>query len=427
MSETNYFRRFGMLHTSKIAANWTPQDAATQYGGRWRYDTWNNYYCQITFWGTQASWIGPLRADAGIGRIKIDGEEITTVDQYNATTLQNQVIYTTPVLELGEHVLRVEVTNTKNPASSSVRLYANSFDVYNAGIVRRPFERVEVRWGSSPAAWTNVAAGGAYGGRTLRSSSTTSQMCYAVYAQKIAWIGRKGSDAGIATVYLDGEEIEDVDCYAADYAHQQTLWESDLLELGIHWIRIVPKGTKNPSSSNTLIYVDAFDCWNPMVDYESEVSLNHTVFGYSDSWTETVREDYFMGRMLNTATTDAVADYRFFGDGVALYGRKSADYGIAEILLDGVSQGNVDMYASPAEYQTLLWASGPLTQEQHDVRIRCTGTRNPLSSANWVGIDYVKVFNAPRPGGSGDLKRIVPGFPVERVFPPVPTQRVFPL
>jgi hypothetical protein len=75
----------------------------------------------------------------------------------------------------------------------------------------------------------------------------------------IVWVGTMGDGFGIATVSLDGVQ-ETVDTYGDGTTHYQAkIWGSGTLAYGSHKVKITCTGTANPSSSDNMINVDAFD------------------------------------------------------------------------------------------------------------------------------------------------------------------------
>lgn len=70
---------------------------------------------------------------------------------------------------------------------------------------------------------------------------------------------------------------------------------------------------------------------------------------------------------------------------VAWLTRKGPDLGIANVTIDGVDRGSVDLYAAGATGATITYAG--LTSKVHTVILRVTGTKNAASSGNGVVLD----------------------------------------
>jgi hypothetical protein len=76
----------------------------------------------------------------------------------------------------------------------------------------------------------------------------------------IRWIGNKQSNQGLADVYIDNVRVVTaLDTYAATPEYQAVLFEKKDLPMGSHTIKVSATGKKNPSATNTLVTVDAFD------------------------------------------------------------------------------------------------------------------------------------------------------------------------
>jgi hypothetical protein len=82
----------------------------------------------------------------------------------------------------------------------------------------------------------------------------------------VSWIGFPCEICGIANVYLDAGEtpgttpVATVDTFAATRPSTTgALWTSPPLAAGTYTLRIEVTDTKNPSSSDFFITVDAFD------------------------------------------------------------------------------------------------------------------------------------------------------------------------
>jgi len=74
----------------------------------------------------------------------------------------------------------------------------------------------------------------------------------------VQWIGPRNIDCGIGDVWLDGVKVASVDLYAPSWQKNQVLYESGSLPPGLHAIRIVASGKRNPSGIGDLVPVDAF-------------------------------------------------------------------------------------------------------------------------------------------------------------------------
>jgi hypothetical protein len=83
---------------------------------------------------TQISWYGAVGPAGGIAAVSIDGGAETLVDTYAPTLAHNQLLYVSDLLTSGGHIVRVRVTNTKNPSSTGYTIVADRF-VNASGVV----------------------------------------------------------------------------------------------------------------------------------------------------------------------------------------------------------------------------------------------------------------------------------------------------
>src|SRR5947208_16944670 len=126
-------------------------------------------------------------------------------------------------------------------AQTRVEETALATTVYTGGWFQSHSERP---WSGGTAALSNAALSRA----TLTFSGTG-----------VSWIGFRGPQAGIASVYLDGAYQVDVDCYAATETVRAVLFTRSGLAAGAHTLAIEATGTRNPAATDAFIAVDAFD------------------------------------------------------------------------------------------------------------------------------------------------------------------------
>ncbi|MBC9784485.1 S8 family serine peptidase [Heliobacterium chlorum] len=121
-------------------------------------------------------------------------------------------------------------------------------------------KRVEESAATISGTWTAVT-GTSYSGSSAKYATTTGAYAqYTFTGTGIRWIGYKNNTMGYADVYIDGTKVaSNVDLYSSTAAYQQTLYENLSLPNTSHTIKIVRNGTKNASSTNSYINLDAFD------------------------------------------------------------------------------------------------------------------------------------------------------------------------
>jgi beta-galactosidase GanA len=146
------------------AAGYTYDDAASAitYTGDWTHATASNSNytsgdydsteswseeagdtASVTFTGTAVQWIGPKDNNGGIAEVSIDGQQVATVDTYDAAGKEfQQVLYSTSGLSAGTHTLTITVTGQQDAASSNDTVVIDAINVPTAAELAGYFPQV---------------------------------------------------------------------------------------------------------------------------------------------------------------------------------------------------------------------------------------------------------------------------------------------
>ena len=84
-------------------------------------------YAEFTFTGVSIDMIGSKTPDAGIFDVYIDDVFQASVDQYAATTVRQQVLWSSGDLTKAQHTIKFEVTGNKNANSTYWYVYLDAF------------------------------------------------------------------------------------------------------------------------------------------------------------------------------------------------------------------------------------------------------------------------------------------------------------
>jgi hypothetical protein len=114
---------------------------------------------------------------------------------------------------------------------------------------------------------------------------------------------------------------------------------------------------------------------------------------YRGTWLRTVATNFFGGSARSTTARNASATIRFTGSQVAWITAIGPTMGIASVTLDGVAQGNFDLYSRTNTGAVLKFVRTGLPRAVHTLVITATGTRNAASTGNRVDLDAVAVVN----------------------------------
>ena len=107
-------------------------------------------------------------------------------------------------------------------------------------------------------AWATEKDASAFGG-TLRVAATKdATMIVAFEGNQVRLIGRADTFGGEADVFVDGvKQLVPIDCWNPSPRTGQVLYYKNGLTPGSHVLTVVARGTKNPYSQSTRVYVDA--------------------------------------------------------------------------------------------------------------------------------------------------------------------------
>jgi hypothetical protein len=121
----------------------TPSPNYFQYGSNWGetagvsdlYDGTANWSSTpgstavLHVTGNQVALHAVKDVDQGMMDVSVDGSAPVTIDDYSATRVASGIVWTSPVLGPGPHVVTITVDSTKNPASSGNTIAIDSADV----------------------------------------------------------------------------------------------------------------------------------------------------------------------------------------------------------------------------------------------------------------------------------------------------------
>ncbi|WP_237742716.1 Calx-beta domain-containing protein [Actinopolymorpha alba] len=102
----------------EFVGSWATNANDTAYQGDVTFSDQTDAYYQVRFNGTQVKVYSEKSGVMGKVAISVDGGAETVVDTYSPTQAGNVLIFTSPALTSGQHILKVRVTGTKNPSAS---------------------------------------------------------------------------------------------------------------------------------------------------------------------------------------------------------------------------------------------------------------------------------------------------------------------
>ena len=353
-------------------------------GGTLAYSRKTESRATFAFNGTSVKWIGWRGPLAGIALVFLDGSLVAQIDTYAPTEEIKAVIYSADGLQYGGHQLWIEVTGTKNPASSDAIVAIDAFDVAPASPLPtftsgKRFEETSASVGYTPG-WSQGNTTAAWsGGRAATSSAPGAHATLAFTGTSVDWIGLRGPSAGIARVFVDGTYRADVDLYEPTRL-QAVVFSVSGLDNTNHTMMIETTGLHNPASTDSLVVVDAFDT-------RARFEETHANIGYVNYWEVTVSRAWSERTAVYTWVAGAHATFTFTGASVRWIGYRGPLGGIGRVYLDGTLVAQIDTYAANDDVQAIVYETKGLSGGSHVLTIEVTGEMNPLSQKPFIAVD----------------------------------------
>jgi hypothetical protein len=261
----------------KYAGQWFPNFASGNSGGS---ATLSNSDCStggfapgscpyatatLTFTGSGITWVGIKDACNGLALVTLDGVQ-NTVDTYGPTTLYQQPIFTARGLDGGKHTLTIQPLHVRdgNTVCGSY-VFIDAFDVDNGnstkdpnlagpGLVQQSDSTI-----TYSGTWFLVNNSAMSGGSAVEATDFASSVTIGFFGSGIQWIGYQDQYSGIANVYIDGAKVATIDTYSAVAKAQSVIYSATNLENGAHTITIEATGTHDANSTESSVWVDAFN------------------------------------------------------------------------------------------------------------------------------------------------------------------------
>jgi hypothetical protein len=385
------------------SGTWTQSASQPWSGGTAALSMETGAQVVFTFTGPSVSWIGGRTPDTGIAHVYLDGIFLAEVDTFSKTDEIRVPMFAVHGLTDAGHTLTIEVTGRKNEASTSALVVVDAFDVPAATISRLqetdPAVTYSAGWvqdnpvvtlipglttgrtqGYSLRAWSAGAA-------TL-SATPGAQAAFKFTGTAITWVGARGTQSGIARVFLDGSFVSEVDMYAPIEQIQADVFTATGLADTSHTLTIEVTGRKNHASETPLIVVDAFDVTSSGTRYQE----THSSIAYTTGWIQGNRDKaYSEGTTAESVTPGAQATFTFTGTSVSWIGARGPQTGIARVYLDRVLVDRMDMYSPTEAPQKTVFTASDLPEGIHTLTIEVTGEKNPASTDTWVLVDAFDV------------------------------------
>ncbi len=350
----------------------------------------------LTFDGVWAS-VGFFTEDsAGMAEIFIDGVSQGVVDTYSNEEGVTSVTFDN--LITGTHTLSVTVLDTANPLSINTHVYFDYIDVWDgASLPSGTFEQDDarvLRGGGLTDVLDADASGGSYMEEVLHSQTT---VWFPFEGDSITYQGFDYFRSEKVAIYID-DVFQD---YYAIYTGQAPTitYSFDGLGPGLHMMKVVhyrdeltldafhvPAITA-PTPPPTLTTFTRYEEDYPEIRYNG---LPYTIT--ASSWFRTFTVDEASdGQFIGTQSVGDTISFDFDGTWIGLGFVTDRLSGQAEVFIDGVSQGVVELYTRDDDVIEVMY--GGLADTSHTISMTLLATTHPNSTNSKMLFDYYETWD----------------------------------
>lgn len=345
----------GSWSQGNTAKAWSGGTAALATGGAAATGTQTR--ATLTFTGTAVKWVGFRGPQTGIARVHLDGTLVATIDTYAAAEAVGAVIYEVNGLTAATHTLAVEVTGTKNPASSDIYVVVDAFDVTATNQTDGTAPTVAM---TSPAATTSVSG--------------------------VVSVQADASDnVGVAVVqfWRDGSTLLGEDTTAPYAVDWNTAGVSD----GSHSVHATARDAAGNTTTSAVVTVTVANGAPPppsgttFTRFENtSVSINFTpgtsAPGRPGLWWHGSRSRGWSNQTASfNRSAGGRATFRFNGREARWIGFRAPWAGIANVYVDGTFIREIDLYSTTEQAQAVIFSTGELPAGDHLLTVEATGRK----------------------------------------------------
>jgi hypothetical protein len=254
----------------------------------------------------------------------------------------------------------------------SVSINVDAVEVVGTLVTPTRYEQTDSRLFYTGTWPTGTGSTTSYSGGSFRySSSIGASVTIPFKGTSIAWIAKKSSGMGRATVSIDGGAPTSVNLYSSSTIFKQKVWSKNGLANSLHTLKITrTSGTVN---------IDAVDVVGTLASptryQEIDTRLRYFSPAGATPWTRLPFALASAGYYKRCGSNHANVTIRFNGtklDWIAVLSPtfKGPSYpDQAEVFLDGVSKGLITMYSATAQSKK-VWTTGFLKPGTHTVVIQ---------------------------------------------------------
>ena len=237
-------------------------------------------------------------------------------------------------------------------------------------------------------AWTTVQDSKASGGSLAVTNKSGSTLTIRFVGTQLDWIAKKGPAFGEATVTVDGGTATTVDLSSTKPLWRQDVWSTGVLPTGTHEVTIAWAGTKGADSTSTYVNADAFLVTGRLLGLHQQTSAE---LKYKGAWTTVYTKDASGASFAYADKSGASVTIHFTGLELTWIAKTGPACGIADVKVDGIDKGSVDLYSASAAWKVPVWSTGMLADGAHTITISWTGSKDAAAVGTRIDLDAIDV------------------------------------
>lgn len=170
--------------------------------------------------------------------------------------------------------------------------------------------------------------------------------------------------------------------------NESDLWKVARRIMSVEDLDIAPPAQPSPVPAPSPTPAPLTEYYN---DNKDQLTDRYSFQYNGTGWTSGQHADNSGGTVRFSDEENDYLLFRFYGTDIGFYAETGPDQGIAAISIDGGQETAVDLYSPHRARNKLVWISSKMGYEEHTLKVRVTGTKNPASSGTSVANDGVKV------------------------------------
>jgi hypothetical protein len=235
--------------------------------------------------------------------------------------------------------------------------------------------------------WATVTDPTAHLGHYRESPSKGDTASFHFTGTDVEWMTHKGPDQGLAAITIDAVSKGVFDEYAG--SPNADSHDFSGLAATTHTILVKVLGTKDASSTATNIVVNGF-----LLPATSTIVPDTSPKVVYNTWKTSKNTSASGGSYQSTAKKGATVSLSFSGTAVDWVTATGPAFGVANVTVDGVAQGSVDLYSASQAWQVSENYSG-LASGAHTVILTATGAHDASSTGSTIVLDAFVVTQPP--------------------------------